>query len=248
MGWLSFCESSMKSGSKTDPWSSFDSECFSVFTSLPLWLSVFVCLLLVSSSEFSALSRSNVILGKAQLLSWNLVKSTSGLKISGFPLVICSLFVFLLSLNFMGMVPYAFSLTSQLSVALPLALVFCISLVVSSIRGGFWQFYSSLVPSYAPMALVPFLMVVELITVCSRPFTLGFRLLINIISGHLIMGMVMDSCYSLISSLAWGCSFLLFFLSISAWMLLLMAELGVAFLQAYIFCILLSLYSDEHSK
>lgn len=49
------------------------------------------------------------------------------------------------------------------------------------------QNLTRLVPSFAPMFLVPFLFLVEIVTINSRPLTLGFRLIINIIAGHLIL-------------------------------------------------------------
>nr|YP_010305145.1 ATP synthase F0 subunit 6 [Vignadula atrata]ULT46697.1 ATP synthase F0 subunit 6 [Vignadula atrata] len=238
--------------SKADLWANFDSYCFWDFSMLFLWVSSLFVLVLISSSVFSGVSRNFLVVEKAKLLSWKLVSSTSGRLISGFSLVVSSVFILLLGFNFTGLVPYAFSITSQLSVSLPLALMLCICLIISSIRVSFLQFYSSLIPSFAPLLLVPFLMIVEVITVCSRPLTLGLRLLINIISGHLIMGMGMNSCLSsfcgLMGSTSLFMGVFLFGLSSFAWMVLLMAELGVAFLQGYIFCILLSLYSNEHAK
>ena len=115
---------------------------------------------------------------------------------------------------------------------------------MSRIRVSFRQMYSSFIPSFAPMGLAPFLLLVEVVTVCSRPLTLGFRLLINIISGHLIIRIRLNRALSGLCHLSLVSSIVLR----SSWMLLLAAELGVAFLQGYIFCILLRLYRNEHAN
>nr|UVG41269.1 ATP synthase F0 subunit 6 [Xenostrobus securis] len=228
----------------SDLWSNFDSFCFSSISSGFLWVSSIVILGFMSSRLLLGESRLVSVVNGASSVPWNLVKDTSGAHISGFPLAVCAVFLMLFGFNLIGLVPYTFSLTSQLSVSLPLAMLMWSCLIMSSIRVSFKQMYSSFIPSFAPMGLAPFLLLVEIVTVCSRPLTLGFRLLINIISGHLIMSMSLNSALSGLCHLSLVSSVVLS----SSWMLLLAAELGVAFLQGYIFCILLSLYSNEHAN
>nr|YP_010570480.1 ATP synthase F0 subunit 6 [Xenostrobus securis]UZG65993.1 ATP synthase F0 subunit 6 [Xenostrobus securis] len=227
----------------SDLWANFDSFCFASISKPFLWASCVAVLCFMSSRLFLGESRLFSVVAGVSGAPWGLVKGTSGAFISSFPLAMSSVFLLVLGLNLIGLVPYTFSLTSQLSVSLPLAMLMWSCLLVSSVRVSFKQVYSSFIPSFSPMGLTPFLLLVEIVTVCSRPLTLGFRLLINIVSGHLIMSMSLNGALASLCHLSIiSCTVL----SLS-WSLLLLAELGVAFLQGYIFCTLLSLYSNEHA-
>lgn len=89
----------------------------------------------------------------------------------------------------MGLVPFSFSVTSHLRLGPALAFLMWGSLWLSGHRIRAKQNLTRLVPRFAPMFLVPFLLLVEIVTTSSRPITLGFRLTINISVGHLILSM-----------------------------------------------------------
>nr|QDO71885.1 ATP synthase F0 subunit 6 [Bathymodiolus thermophilus] len=232
--------------------SSFDSYSMSDLSSVPLRLSFYFVLVLVSTLFYCSCSLSEGGIGKSLAVSWGMFKSASGLNLSGFPLVVCSLFVFLMGVNMMGLVPFSFSVTSHLSLGPALAFLMWSSLWVSGHRISANQNLTSLVPSFAPMFLVPFLFLVEIVTINSRPLTLGFRLMINIIAGHLILSMgtnVNTSVFLsglLLNLSSFSCGAVYF--SLLAWMGLLAAELAVGLIQAFIFCSLLSLYTNDHSQ
>ncbi len=102
------------------------------------------------------------------------------------------------------------------------------------------------------MFLVPFLLLVEIVTISSRPITLGFRLIINIIAGHLILSMGTNvngfiSLKGVLLNLS-GPFYGAVYFSLFAWMGLLAAELAVGLIQAFIFCSLLSLYTNDHAN
>lgn len=151
----------------------------------------------------------------------------------------------------MGLVPFSFSVTSHLRLGPALAFLIWGALWLSGHRISAKQNSTSLVPRFAPMFLVPFLLLVEIVTISSRPITLGFRLIINIIAGHLILsiGTNVNTFISLKGVLLnlRGPFYGLVYFSLFAWMGLLAAELAVGLIQAFIFCSLVSLYTNDHA-
>nr|YP_010230662.1 ATP synthase F0 subunit 6 [Bathymodiolus azoricus]QSV10339.1 ATP synthase F0 subunit 6 [Bathymodiolus azoricus] len=232
--------------------SGFDSYNMSDLSSGPLRLSFYFVLVLVSTLFYSVSSLCAESISKSLAISWGMFKSASGLNLSGFPLVVSSIFIFLMGVNMMGLVPFSFSVTSHLSLGPALAFLMWGSLWVSGHRVSSNQNLTSLVPSFAPMFLVPFLFLVEIVTISSRPLTLGFRLMINIIAGHLILSMGTNVNTSIfLSGLllnVGGSSHGVVYFSLFAWMGLLAAELAVGLIQAFIFCSLLSLYTNDHAQ
>ena len=115
--------------------------------------------------------------------------------------------------------------------------------MVSSFSFNLVRFFSHFLPRGAPRLLSPFLVLVESVRVLVRPVTLSVRLAANIGAGHIVIGLVgtyfsgsffSDSYFSFIS---------LFFVERFYFLF----EFGVSLVQAYIFSLLLVLYSDEHS-
>merc|ERR1711863_207287 len=99
------------------------------------------------------------------------------------------------------------------------------------------RFLAHLVPLGTPYALIPFMVVIELVRRIIRPLTLSVRLAANIVAGHLLMVLVSRPITSIrINFMA---------LVISALLLLIMLELAVSFIQAYVFSTLISLYVIE---
>ena len=94
-----------------------------------------------------------------------------------------------------------------------------------------------LVPKGTPLALVPFIVLIEIISNLIRPLTLSVRLAANIVAGHLLLVLVRRPIpvvnYGVLS---------VAFVALIALMVL---ELGVSFIQAYVFITLSSLYVDE---
>nr|YP_010570468.1 ATP synthase F0 subunit 6 [Gigantidas vrijenhoeki]UZG65981.1 ATP synthase F0 subunit 6 [Gigantidas vrijenhoeki] len=221
-------------------------------SSLPLRFSFYFILILMSTLFYSTITVFGGAFVKSLSISWSMFKSSSGLNLSGFPLIVCSLFIFLMGVNMMGLVPFSFSVTSHLMVGPALACLMWGSLWFSGHRISPKQNLTSLVPSFAPMFLVPFLLLVEIVTISSRPITLGFRLMINIIAGHLIlsMGTNVNSFISLKGVLLnlSGPFYGSVYFSLLAWMGLMAAELAVGLIQAFIFCSLLSLYTNDHAN
>jgi F-type H+-transporting ATPase subunit a len=152
-----------------------------------------------------------------------------------FPLVF-SIFIFILFGNFLGLVPYSFTFTSQVVVTFALS-IFVVSLatVVGLIRHG-WRFFTFFFPSGAPIYMAPLLVPIEIISYLTRPVSLSLRLFANMLAGHTMLAIFGGFTVAL------G---LFGFLPISFNVFLLGLELIINALQAYVFAILTCLYLSD---
>ena len=152
------------------------------------------------------------------------------------------LFLVLVLLNLIGLVPYVFRTTRHLVLTLRFGLPFWLSLIMSGVVWSPRSFLAGLLPAGAPGWLNPFLVFVEIIRILVRPFTLSFRLAANIRAGHIVIVLLrfyLSLCFYF--SVFRGIVRLLFIL----WGYVLF-EIGISLIQAYIFCLLLSLYANDH--
>ena len=159
-----------------------------------------------------------------------------------FPFVF-SLFMFVLVGNLLGMVPYAFTFTSHIAVTFGLAaIVFVLITVVGLvIHGTHWFGY--FLPEGAPKALAPVIIPIEIISYLSRPISLSVRLFANMVAGH-VMLMVFATFVVMIGSIG-GIGYVGAALPLVMNVILVGFELLVAFLQAYVFAILTSIYLHD---
>jgi F-type H+-transporting ATPase subunit a len=162
-----------------------------------------------------------------------------GLKF--FPFVF-TLFMFVLCSNFFGMIPGSFTVTSQIAVTLALACLVMLIVIITGFAKHGLRFFMLFVPK-APIYILPLLVVIELISFCSRPISLSVRLFANMLAGHTLLAVFAGFVVSL--GAAGG---LLAPLSVAPLLLIvgiLLLEFLVAFLQAYVFAILTCIYLNE---
>nr|QUE27111.1 ATP synthase F0 subunit 6 [Scatoglyphus polytrematus] len=155
----------------------------------------------------------------------------------GVYLFIMTIFLVVFSYNFLAMFPFIFSLTSHLFVTLPISYCFWLGVIFFSLVSGFKSFLSHLVPLGTPLALMSFMVMVELLSNLIRPLALTLRLTANMMAGHLLM--------SLIGGGLVGSSVGVLMLGSVLQSLLVFMELGVSLIQAYVFSTLLLLYLSE---
>ena len=152
-----------------------------------------------------------------------------------FPFVF-TLFMFILFANFLGLIPYSYTVTSQIIVTFALAaLVFIGVTIVGIVRHGF-HFSRLFVPQGVPAPLLVLLVPIELLSYCIRPFTLSIRLFANMLAGHTMLA-IFGGFAASIGILG------IFPLGIN--ILLVALEVLVAALQAYVFAILTCLYLSD---
>ncbi|UFN51260.1 F0F1 ATP synthase subunit A [Roseomonas sp. OT10] len=159
-----------------------------------------------------------------------------------FPFVF-ALFMFVLFGNMLGLLPYAFTYTSHIAVTAGLAvLVFLVTTIVAiAIHGK--KFFGYFFPEGAPVWLAPIIIPVEIVSYLSRPVSLSIRLFANMVAGH-VMLKVFATFVVLIGSLG-AVGFLGAALPLAVNVALVGFEILVAFLQAYVFAILTSIYLHD---
>ena len=149
-----------------------------------------------------------------------------------FPLVF-SIFMFVLFSNFLGLVPYSFTVTGQIVVTFALAIfVFLLVTLVAFIRHGV-HFFTFFFPPGAPVFMAPVLVPIEIISYLSRPVSLSIRLFANMMAGHTMMAVFAGFTITL------G---LFGFLPVAINVAMFALEMIVCALQAYVFTILTCLY------
>nr|AIU40162.1 ATP synthase subunit 6 [Rachycentron canadum] len=156
-------------------------------------------------------------------------------------LLLASLMVFLMSLNTLGLLPYTFTPTTQLSLNLGLAVPLWMATVIIGMRNQPSHALAHLLPEGTPILLIPTLIIIETISLFIRPLALGVRLTANLTAGHLLIQLTATATLVLAPMMplvAIPTAFLL--------LLLTLLEVAVAMIQAYVFVLLLSLYLQEN--
>nr|QFG38784.1 ATP synthase F0 subunit 6 [Glaphyrina caudata] len=226
-----------------DIFSSFDDN-NQVFMSLYLlmWLFSLVTVVLFSSSYWVLSPRWVSIVSIFKDTASSQVFRSFGMKMGGFINVITGLFIFLILMNLSGLVPYVFSPTSHLVVSLSLGMPFWLSLIISGIFFNPTSVIAGLLPMGAPAPLNPFLVIIETVSIMVRPITLSVRLTANMSAGHIVLTLI----GTYLTSSIFMSSFFSMFLLLSIQIFYTLFEFGIGLIQAYIFCLLITLYSDEH--
>jgi F-type H+-transporting ATPase subunit a len=160
-----------------------------------------------------------------------------------FPLVF-TLFMFILAVNMIGLIPYAFTVTSHIIITASLALlVFFTVLIYGFWRNGF-RFFKLFAPSGIPIILMPLIVLIEVMSFLSRPLSHSLRLFANMLAGHITLKVFAGFITMLIAAfgvLGWFGAVVPFALVVAVTAL----ELLVAFLQAYVFAILTCIYLND---
>ena len=226
-----------------DIFSSFDDN-NQVFISLYflIWTFSLVVVLIFSSRYWITSPRWVMIIHTFKDTISSQVFRSFGLNLGGFMNVITGLFLFLIFLNLSGLIPYVFSPTRHLAVSLSLGLPLWISLLVSGVFFRPSSVVAGLLPMGAPAPLNPFLVLIETVSIIVRPITLSVRLMANISAGHIVLTLVGNYMTTRVLTAGIFSSILL----VSIQVLYSVFEFGIGVIQAYIFCLLITLYSDEH--
>lgn len=153
-----------------------------------------------------------------------------------FPLI-ATLFLFILFCNLIGLIPGSYTVTSQIVVTAVFAcLVYGLSLVMGFLLHGA-KFLGILVPPGTPAWLLPLMIPIELISQLARPISLAVRLFANMTAGHVILGVLFGLAIS--GGLLIGWLPFAFTIAMNG------LEVGIAFIQAYIFTVLTCVYLGD---
>jgi len=171
------------------------------------------------------------------------VRSTTGNEGMKFFPFVFTLFMFVLFANVIGLIPYSFTVTSQLIVTAALSL-----LVFFIVVGyGFWHnglhFLNLFVPKGVPKLILPAIVVIEVLSFVSRPVSHSVRLFANMLAGHITLQVFAGFIIMLAGAGVLG----IFGATLPFIMVVLLSalEVLVAFLQAYVFAILTCIYLND---
>ena len=173
----------------------------------------------------------------------NTIQSSAGKEgMRFFPLVF-SLFMFILTANMIGIIPYTFTVTSHIIITAAMALlVFLIVIVYGFYKNGL-HFFNLFVPSGIPIYILPLIVFIEVLSFLSRPISHSVRLFANMLAGHITLKVLAGFI-----TMLGGAGFLGIFgaiLPLGMVVAITALEVLVAFLQAYVFAILTCIYLND---
>jgi F-type H+-transporting ATPase subunit a len=209
-----------------------------------------VIVILASALLIGATRRRAVVPGRLQSvaeLSYEFVADTlrnstgtEGMKFLPF---VFTLFMFVLFANLIGLIPYSFTVTSQLIVTAILALVVFLIVVIYGFWKNGWHFVMLFVPRGVPVYFLPLIVPIEVLSFLSRPVSHSVRLFANMLAGHITLQVFAAFIIMLAGAgvLGWFGAAIPFIMVI----LLFALELLVACVQAYVFAILTCIYLND---
>jgi F-type H+-transporting ATPase subunit a len=217
------------------------------FTNQSLWM----CIVVAAVSLFMAVAVSNRKLVPSRMQSMaemsyefvanmiNMAAGEDGLRF--FPFIF-TIFMFVATSNFFGLIPGSFTVTSQIAVTFALTMLVILTVIVTGFARHGFGFLKLFVPK-APAFMLILLVPLEVISFCTRPMSLSVRLFANMLAGHTMLKVMAGFVIAL-----GGAGGILKFLSVAPMALIVAVyalEILVAFLQAYVFAILSCIYLSE---
>ena len=150
------------------------------------------------------------------------------------------IFIFILIANLLGLLPYSFTITSQFLVTVTLSVSIFLGLILIGLKLHKLHFFEFFVPKGISKILLPFLVVIEVISYLIRPLSLSIRLFANMLAGHTLLHIIASFIFFLsqLNYLIWLFPFLFLFA-------ITILECAIAFIQAYVFFILICIYLND---
>lgn len=156
---------------------------------------------------------------------------------------IYSLFFYVLIGNLIGNVPYSYAITSSAIVCLGLSFTIFIGVTILALSKHGIKFFSYFIPAGTPLALVPLLVLIELVSYLARAASLGVRLFSNIVAGHTLLKILSTFLYQLFSGSLIVAALTL--IPFAIFLGLIGLELAVSLIQSFVFCLLVSSYLKD---
>lgn len=216
-------------------------------TNSSLYMMLVVCCILLIFSF--GLYRASLIPKKLQFCLETLYKFICDLIFQNagkngrilFPYIF-SIFLFIMLGNIVGLVPFSFSFTCQLVVTFGMAFIVFFASIFLGIRNQGIRYFRHFCPSNMPLYLAPVFTLIELMSFCFRPISLGIRLFANMLSGHLMLEVLASFAASMAGILAVS---YLSIVPVVVNVFLNVFKLIVCILQAYVFSVLSCIYLSE---
>ncbi len=174
----------------------------------------------------------------------NTVRGTAGAEGMKFFPFVFTLFMFILTVNMIGLIPYTFTVTSHIIVTAALAITVFLTVLIYGLWRHGLHFFNLFVPKGVPIYILPLIVFIEVLSFISRPISHSVRLFANMLAGHITLkvfaGFIVLMGGSL-GAIGWAGGVLPFAMIV----ILTALETLVAFLQAYVFAILTCIYLND---
>jgi F-type H+-transporting ATPase subunit a len=207
-----------------------------------MWIAVTILIVVLSAASRSY-KKSLVPKGVSNLVELlivfvrdEIVRPTIGKGYERFLPYLLTVFFFILTCNFLGLLPYSATATSNISVTATLAVIsFLVIQVGGMMKNGVFGYFKGLIPHGIPVFLLPIMLVVEILGLFTKPFALAIRLFANMTAGHIVilalLGLIFILQTYFVAPVSIGFALFIYLL-----------EILVALIQAYIFTMLSSLF------
>ncbi len=205
-----------------------------------------VIILFISGNNKERLISNNWYVGIESLYhtAFNLVNIQIGKKGEIYFPFIFTLFIYILSANIISLIPYSFAITAHFIFTLALSLSILIGITIIGFNNHKLHYLSILVPNNAPLMLLPFLIILEFISYIAKGVSHGLRLGINLLAGHCLMIIIAGFIYNIINISLYH-FFFVGTLVLPINIAILILEIAIAFIQAYVFTILTTSYIKD---
>jgi F-type H+-transporting ATPase subunit a len=218
------------------------------FTNSALWMAIAVCTATIYLTI--SMREKALVPGRMQMFSEmcyqfiaNMVRENIGSKGREYFPFVFTVFAVVVLGNMLGLLPYSFTYTSHLIVTGAMALtIFGMVIVLALIRHGF-HFFSIFVPPDVPLWMLPLVIALEVLSFFVRPVTLAVRLFANMMAGHLMLKVFAGFSVAAAGMGVFGVGLGLFPAAFNTVMIVF--EVLIAFLQAYVFAILTCIYLKD---
>jgi F-type H+-transporting ATPase subunit a len=153
------------------------------------------------------------------------------------------LFIFILSNNLIGLVPYSFTITSHITLTFFLSFSIFVAMNIIGFQKHGFELFSLFLPANTTFFLALLLVPIELISYIAKPISLGVRLFINLMAGHSLLKVIVGFSWNML--LVENLKAVIFVIPLLILVLLMGLELGVALIQAYVFITLTAIYLND---
>lgn len=203
----------------------------------------------------SGIGEGKIIPGRLQSIVESIYEVVRGIAIDNIGSVtkgnryrpwVMSLFLMILILNLVGLIPYTFSPTAQIAIALGLSVSIWLGVIILGFLNHKQNFLSAFMPNGSPLPLAPFMVTLELISNAVRALSLGVRLAANITAGHILFVILAGFIWKM--RMAGGLISIVALIPFAIMLAVTVLEMAVAFIQAYVFSLLTAIYISESEE
>lgn len=220
-----------------------------VFSNVSLFLIVtvlffsYIFILFSSSKNLFHKNIFDLIAENFYSFTYNLVYGQLGRKGSQYVPFFQHLFLFLLTANLIGLIPYSTALTSHFNLVLTLSFFIFLGIQYIGISEHGMSFLKLFLPKGTPLPLIPFITLIEFLSYVFRVISISIRIIANILSGHILLKILSTFSYTIFTK--GGYFFMVSLLPLLIVVALCFLEFFVCVLQAYVYTILSCIYLKD---